>query len=95
MKEAAEALGGDHTTIDDTMKWHAARGNKFAQAYLKYENSFNHRQQSDEVDAAMKWHPAWRENEDRSWKCDDPKVWEIDKLLAQYRRHLSASKSAR
>ena len=94
MQEAMEALGaGDQTTIDDAMKWHAARGNEFAKAYLKHVNGFEHRQRSDEVEAAMKWHPAWHECDDRSWKCatpDNPEVWETDKLLAQYRRHLAS-----
>ena len=94
MKEAMKALDtGDHTTIDEAMTWHAARGNEFAQAYLKHVNSFEYQQQSDEVEAAFAWHPAWHKSDDRSWECDtpdDPEVWETDKLLAQYRRHLAS-----
>ncbi len=93
LDEAAEALDtGDQTTIDDAMKWHAARGNEFAQAYLKHVNSFEYQRQSDEVEAAFAWNPAWHKCDDHTWKCDtpdDPEVWETDKLLAQYRRHLA------
>ena len=95
LKEAAEALDtGDHTTVDQAIKWHAARGNQFALDYLKHVNGFEYQQRNNEIDAAMNWHPGWHENEDRSWNCDDPKVWEIDQLLAQYRRPRSTSKSA-
>ena len=87
MDEAIGALG--MITIDEAMKWHAARGNEFAQAYLKHVNSFEYQQRRNEIDAAMNWHPAWHQHEDRSWGCDDPEVRENDKLLAQYRRHLA------
>ena len=92
MKEAMEALDGDQTTTDDAMKWQAARGNEFAQAYLKHVNSYEYQQRSDEIEAAFAWHPAWHKSGDHSWGCDtpdDPEVWEPDKLLAQYRRHLA------
>ncbi len=41
MKEAMKALDtGDQTTTEEAMKWQAARGNEFAQAFLKQMNSF-------------------------------------------------------
>ena len=98
MQEAMEALGtGDQTTIDDAMKWHAARGNEYAQAYFEHVNSFEHRQRIEEVESALAWHPAWHKSDDHSWSCDtpnDPEVWETDRLLAQYRRHLAGTNAA-
>ncbi len=92
MNEAIAALGtGDQTTIDDAMEWHAARGNELAKDYLKHVNNLEYKRRSDEVEAAFAWHPAWTKNDDHSWSCstpDDPEVWETDKLVAQYRRHL-------
>ena len=92
MEEVIAALGTCDITIDEAMKWHAARGNEFAEAYLKHTSDPENQRQSDEVEAAFAWHPAWHKCDDRSWECDtpdDPEVWETDKLLAQYRRHLA------
>ena len=93
LNEAGEALGtGNQTTIDDAMEWHAGRGSEFAKAYLNHVNSPEYKQQSDELEAAFIWHPAWTKNDDQSWSCKtpgNPEVWETNKLLAQYRRHLA------
>ena len=95
-KEAAEALGtGDQTTTGDCLRWHAARGNQFAQDLLKQMNDPEAVKCGEEIEAAFAWHPSWHKVDEHSWRCDDPEVWETDKLLAQYRRHQSASKSAR
>ena len=98
MKEAMAVLDtGDQTTTGDCLKWHAARGNQFAQDLLAQMNDPEAIAHGEEIEAAFAWHPAWHKVDEHSWGCDtpdDPEVWEIDKLLAQYRRHLSTSKSA-
>ena len=97
MEEAGAALGtGDQTTTDDTMKWHAARGNEFAQAYFEHQDSFEVKQRASEMDAALDWHPAWHRVNEHEWgtKSDDPEDLDDAKILASYRRHISASKSA-
>ena len=88
MEEAIAALG-EKTTVEMAMKWHAARGNEFARACLAHLDSHESRQHSDEVEAAFAWHPAWHKKGEHMWHCDtpnDPDVWEVDKLLALYRR---------
>ena len=96
-KEAIAVLDtGDQTTTEDALKWHAAKGNQFARDLLAQLNSSERQQHREEIETAFAWHPAWHKVDDNQWTCDtdDPEVWEIDQLLAQYRRHQSTSKSA-
>jgi len=57
MQEASESLGPD-VTADETIKWHAARGDESCKAALAQMNDPEAIKHEAEVEAAMAWHPA-------------------------------------